>query len=158
MSELLLRARQMLSFIHEASLTPATRLENAIDAFEGLSLQGISDDVWRPLEAAICQANDLWLDAIDSTELEFAGPSDESLSASLQLLEFESHFVDAFSTIVETISLPGEGPSELFGDAVGCVFSRILAQFADPECIVIEKLIVNRDILQPIRWDALHAL
>jgi hypothetical protein len=68
------------------------------------------------------------------------------------LTEFQAD--EAFPTILEAFSLPGQLPSELFGDAVTSTFSRILACFAGDRPDIVDALIRNRELNQYVRWEA----
>jgi hypothetical protein len=61
---------------------------------------------------------------------------------------------EALAAIVEAVSLPGEGPFELFGDAITEDLHRILAELAADQPDVIDALISDQSIDEYVRWQA----
>ncbi len=66
--------------------------------------------------------------------------------------EFEAQ--EALPAILEAVSLPGEGPFELFEDAITEDLCRVLAVLAANTPEVIEELIANQSLNQYVRWAA----
>ncbi len=61
---------------------------------------------------------------------------------------------EAFPAILEAVSLPGELPFDLFGDAVTSTLARVLALFARDRHETIDELIRNRSLNEYVRWEA----
>ncbi len=61
---------------------------------------------------------------------------------------------EALAAIVAAVSLPGEGPFDLFGDAITEDLHRILAVLADDQPEIIDQLISDRSIDEYVRWQA----
>ena len=61
---------------------------------------------------------------------------------------------EAFPAILEAVSLPGELPFDLFGDAVTSTLARVLALFARDRHDTIDELIRNRSLNEYVRWEA----
>jgi len=53
---------------------------------------------------------------------------------------------ESLGAIVEAVSLPGEGPFDLFGDSITEDLNRILAVLAADQPEVIDQLITDRSI------------
>jgi hypothetical protein len=68
------------------------------------------------------------------------------------LAEFKA--TEALPAVVEAISLPGELPFDLFGDAITESLSAILAALAVDRPEVLDELIGNRSINEYVRWAA----
>lgn len=66
----------------------------------------------------------------------------------------EFHSEEGFQMILDAMSLPGEWPFGLFGDAVTETFARILAQFAGDCPELLDDMIANRNLNEYVRWDA----
>ncbi len=71
------------------------------------------------------------------------------------LAEFRAR--EALPTIMEAVSLPGEGPFELFEDAITTVLAGILATLSDDPLALIDGLIRNGDLNEYVRWEAAQA-
>ncbi len=71
------------------------------------------------------------------------------------LTEFRAK--EAFPAILEAVSLPGEGPFDLFGDAITEDLPRIFAELAVDSLQVVDQLIENRNINEYVRWEAARA-
>lgn len=71
------------------------------------------------------------------------------------LAEFRAK--QAVPAILEAVSLPGELPFDLFGDAVHEVLSRSLAVLADDRLDAINELIGNRALNVYVRWTTADA-
>lgn len=66
---------------------------------------------------------------------------------------------EALPAIIDAISLPGEGPFELFGDAITEDLARVLLSIAGEQAVpVCAELIGNAAINEYVRWQATHAL
>lgn len=65
---------------------------------------------------------------------------------------------EALPVIIEALSLPGEGPFDLFGDAIDEIVPRILAAFCAEKQELIDGLIRNRDCNPYVRWGAMNVL
>jgi Protein of unknown function (DUF1186)/SEC-C motif len=61
---------------------------------------------------------------------------------------------EALPAILEAISLPGELPFELYGDAITEDLAGVLAALAEDTPELIEALIPNRSLNQYVRWAA----
>jgi len=61
---------------------------------------------------------------------------------------------EALPVILEAVSLPGELPFDLFGDAITSVLRRILPALADGRHEVMDELIGKRDANEYVRWAA----
>lgn len=73
------------------------------------------------------------------------------------LAEFRAS--EALPAIVEAISLPGEGPFILFGDAIHDVLPRILVSLAGERCIEVSSALVRNPALNEyVRWSAAKAI
>lgn len=64
---------------------------------------------------------------------------------------------EAFPVILEAISLPGDLPFDLFGDAITSTLAPIMAQFADDGEGVADAMIRNPDVDQFVRWECAQA-
>lgn len=71
------------------------------------------------------------------------------------LSEFQAS--ESLPAILEAISLPGELPFDLFGDAVTSTLARILAQFAGDSPERLDALAADRGLNQYVRWEAAQA-
>lgn len=74
------------------------------------------------------------------------------LFALFLLTEFRAQ--QALPAILEAVSLPGEGPFELFGDAITESLDGVLAAMAPHSPEVIDELISNQSLNQYVRWKA----
>lgn len=74
------------------------------------------------------------------------------LFALFLLTEFRAK--EALPAILDAFSLPGDGPFDLFGDAVTEDLSRVLAELAADRPDVIDELIANRSLNKYVRWEA----
>ncbi len=80
-----------------------------------------------------------------------APPGDGHLFALYLLTEFDAKY--ALPAILEAVSLPGDGPFELFGDVITADLCRVLAALAEsPD--VLDGLIANRSVNNYVRWEA----
>lgn len=68
------------------------------------------------------------------------------------LTEFRAK--EALPAILEAVSLPGELPFDLFGDAITEALSRVLAALADDQPGVVDGMIGNRRLNEFVRWKA----
>jgi hypothetical protein len=68
------------------------------------------------------------------------------------LTEFQAK--EALPAIREAVTLPGEGPFELFGDAITEDLSRVLAALAVDSPPLIDELIADRSLNEYVRWKA----
>ncbi|MFI5381502.1 MAG: DUF1186 domain-containing protein [Tepidisphaerales bacterium] len=64
---------------------------------------------------------------------------------------------EGLPAILEAISLPGEQPSELFGDAITTVLAGILVTLSDDPLTLIDELIRNTNLNEYVRWEAAQA-
>ena len=71
------------------------------------------------------------------------------------LSEFRAE--ESLPTILEAVSLPGEMPFDLFGDAITSTLARILSQFAGNRPEVMDGLIANREVNEYVRWEGAQA-
>jgi hypothetical protein len=67
------------------------------------------------------------------------------------LTEFQAR--EALPAILEAVSLPGEGPFDLFGDSITEHLARVLATLAGDPIEVIDDLIANRSLNEYVRWE-----
>ncbi len=74
------------------------------------------------------------------------------LFALFLLTEFRAK--ESLPAILKAVSLPGEGPFDLFGDAITEDLARVLAALADDSPRVIDELITNRSLNEYVRWGA----
>jgi len=66
---------------------------------------------------------------------------------------------EALPAILKAISLPGEGPSELFGDAIHDVLPGVLVALAgEKDLDLVRALIDDKALNQYVRWAAANAL
>lgn len=72
------------------------------------------------------------------------------------LAEFRAR--EALPAIVEAVSLPGDLPSDLFGDVITETLPRILATLASDRLEVIDELIANRAADYSVRWSAARTI
>jgi hypothetical protein len=80
-----------------------------------------------------------------------APPGNGHLFALYLLTEFSAR--SALPAILEAVSLPADGPFELFGDAITEDLCRVLSALADaPD--VLDGLIANRSLNEYVRWEA----
>jgi len=75
--------------------------------------------------------------------------------ALFMLAEFEAR--EALPAILEAISLPGEGPFDLFEDAITTVLAGILMRLSDDPLALIDGLIRNGDLNEYVRWEGAQA-
>ena len=68
------------------------------------------------------------------------------------LTEFRS--TEALPAILEAVSLPGDGPFDLFGDSITEDLSRVFAALAADTRQVIDELIATRSLNEFVRWKA----
>jgi hypothetical protein len=66
----------------------------------------------------------------------------------------EFHAEESLPAILEVISLPGDLPFDLFGDAITSTLARILAQFAGARPEVLDTLIGDPKLNEYVRWEA----
>jgi hypothetical protein len=71
------------------------------------------------------------------------------------LAEFRAR--EALPAVLEAISLPGEAPEQLFGDAIGSLLARLLAILADDGPDALDGLIRDRNVYEYVRWTAARA-
>ena len=67
------------------------------------------------------------------------------------LTEFQAK--EALPAILEAVSLPGELPFDLFGDAITSVLARVLAALADDQFEVLDQLIRDQGLNEYVRWE-----
>src|SRR5579872_2260356 len=94
---------------------------------------------------------DLIRKATDAVRSGAAPGGDGHLFALYLLTEFRAKA--ALPAILEALSLPGEGPFDLFGDAVTEDVCRVLAALAESPDLV-DGLIANRSLNLYVRWEA----
>jgi len=95
---------------------------------------------------------DLIRKATESVRAGNAPKGNGHLFAMYLLTEFEAQ--EALPAILEAVSLAGEGPFDLFGDAITEDLCRVLAVLAADTPEVIEELIANQSLNQYVRWAA----
>ncbi|MEX2170032.1 MAG: DUF1186 domain-containing protein [Pirellulales bacterium] len=61
---------------------------------------------------------------------------------------------EALPAILDSVSLPGDGPFDLYGDSITEDLSRILAVLVDGDCGKLDELINNRAVNEYVRWKA----
>jgi hypothetical protein len=148
-------------------------LDEALDAVTDAATGAIDDELWRivaDLEgepgtlpvAAIEEARqhrDLitpyLVDAIREASVHVQTGQLESnvhFIALFLLSEFQSE--EGFYEIMTAMSLPGDLPFDLFGDAVTEDLAKILAQFAGDRPELLDDLIANRNLNEYVRWEA----
>ena len=71
------------------------------------------------------------------------------------LTEFQAK--EALPAILEAVSLPGELPFDLFGDAITSVLARVLAALAGDRFEVLDQLIRNQGLNEYVRWEGAQA-
>jgi len=71
------------------------------------------------------------------------------------LAEFKAK--EALPAILEAVSLPGELPFDLFGDAITSILSRVLASLAGDRFEVLDHLIGDQGLNQYVRWEGAQA-
>lgn len=71
------------------------------------------------------------------------------------LTEFQAK--EALPAILEAVSLPGELPFDLFGDAITSVLARVLAALAGDRLDVLDQLVRDRGLNRYVRWEAAQA-
>lgn len=74
------------------------------------------------------------------------------LFALFLLTEFEA--TEALPAILEAVSLPGEGPFDLFGDTITEDFCGLLAALTGDSPEVVDELIADRSLSEYVRWAA----
>ncbi len=72
------------------------------------------------------------------------------------LSEFQAK--EALPAIVEALSLPGEGPFDLFGDAIHEIVPIILANLAHDQLDLVVSLLRNPDVNEYVHWSAAATL
>ena len=90
-----------------------------------------------------------------ATEIVAAGDNLEGNThffALFLLVEFKAK--QAFPAILKAISLPDEGPFELFGDAIHEVIHRAIVVLAEEPLEIIEQLITDDSINEYVAWKA----
>ena len=80
---------------------------------------------------------------------------DGHLFALFLLTEFQAK--ETLPTILQALSLPDEGPFDLFGDAITEDLSGILAALAGDSPELLDELIANRSLNEYVRWEAAQA-
>ena len=61
--------------------------------------------------------------------------------------------------ILEAVSLPGDGPFELFGDAIHDVLPRVLIVLSNGQCVeTCSALVRNSALNEYVRWSAANAI
>jgi hypothetical protein len=68
------------------------------------------------------------------------------------LAEFQAK--EALPAIIEAISLPGDLPFDLFGDAVTSVLARVLVLLGGGRHELLDQLLRNRALNEYVRWEA----
>jgi hypothetical protein len=71
------------------------------------------------------------------------------------LTEFKAS--EAFTVILEALTLPGELPDDLFGDAIHELPPRMFAIFLGDNIEAIEAIIDDRSLEDTLRWGAAHS-
>lgn len=81
------------------------------------------------------------------------GPARNGHLYALYLLaEFRAK--EALAAVVQAVSLPGEGPFDLFGDTITEDLNRVLAVLAADKPEIVDSLIADRSINEYVRWQA----
>lgn len=83
---------------------------------------------------------------------EAPSPSSGIFAALFLLTEFSAK--DALPAIMESLSLPNEGPFDLYGDIVTNSMSSVLAELASESSDVIDRLIADPSLNEYVRWEA----
>ncbi len=71
------------------------------------------------------------------------------------LTEFQAK--EALSAILAAVSLPGELPFDLFGDAITSILAQVLAELADNRFEVLDQLIRDQGLNEYVRWEGAQA-
>jgi hypothetical protein len=71
------------------------------------------------------------------------------------LTEFQAK--EALPAILEAVSLPGDLPFDLFGDAITSVLARVLAGLAGDRLEVLDQLIRDQGLNEYVRWEGAQA-
>jgi hypothetical protein len=71
------------------------------------------------------------------------------------LTEFQAN--EALPAILKAVSLPGELPFDLFGDAITSVLARVLAALAGDRLDVLDQLIRDQGLNEYVRWEGAQA-
>jgi hypothetical protein len=79
-------------------------------------------------------------------------PNGSAFFALFLLAEFQAK--EALPAILDAVTLPGDLPFDLFGDAITSVLARILVALADDLPEVMDALIRNREVNEYVRWEA----
>ena len=66
----------------------------------------------------------------------------------------EWDIAESIPIVLECLSLPGEGPFDLFGDGIHELVSRYLAQFLSRDVDRIDEMILNPRVNMYVRWAA----
>ena len=229
MSDLIQRAIQARAEINESSLPKWRRILDSLQAFSGLELGELDDDVRAQLEKDLVAVNGILQHYALEADEDYRAISDEDLDELSQIVENAAsravtveldrivagldadsvlpveairearqhrdlmiarlidvikeatdkvragnkvekngHFFalfllsefraeEALPTILEAVSLPGDKPFDLFGDAITSTLARILSQFAGNRPEVMDGLIANRELNEYVRWEGAQA-
>jgi len=114
-------------------------------------------------EEAICAARErrdeiipILIDVLHSTSNEaregMKPEGDAHFFALFLLAEFQAK--EALPAIIEAVSLPGDLPFDLFGDAITDTLARVLVSLADNGPDLLDSLIRNRELNEYVRWEA----
>ena len=74
------------------------------------------------------------------------------------LLVAELHAKEALPTVLEAVSLPGEGPFDLFGDVITELLAPILLKLSDAPLDLLDRMIADPALNHYVRWEAAQAL
>lgn len=142
-----------------------TTAQTAIDPDD--IVRRLKPDEWRLPEQAIREAQQhreavtprLIASIQRATEQVRSGEEpdvDVTLFALYLLTEFQAK--EALPAILEAVSLPDDGPDDLFGDAITELLPRTLAILADDQPELLEGLMASETINKYVRWNAARAL
>jgi hypothetical protein len=80
---------------------------------------------------------------------------DATFFALFLLAEFQAK--EALPAILEAVSLPGELPFDLFGDAITSILARVLAALIEDRFEVLDQLIRDQGLNEYVRWEGAQA-
>jgi hypothetical protein len=89
-------------------------------------------------------------EATDATREDVAPESNGHFFALFLLIEFRA--TEALPVILDAVSLPGESPFELFGDAIHEAVPHVVPAMAKDRLDDILSLIRNRELNEYVRW------
>ena len=97
------------------------------------------------------------LEQVTSRYLAGDVPADNGHLFALYLLT-EFRATEAWPTVRKAMSLPGEGPFDLFGDSVTMDFARMIAVLVGDRHELVHELIADRSLNEYVRWAASDAV